>query len=200
MRIIRYKSSDSHEFKNYVDIGPFVSDYYFCHIRGESDYNSWFKMFKEESMGAKISIIHEYLMEAKQWSLDKFKPWEDSFANFHGGKKLSVVSSNLKYLKQFCERWFQNDDDGESYLFKGLDLNFPDIDDYIVTTKENEEGIRKEIELVNGPKSIVGSKIQFLDEDFSINSLFVPEEEYAALKADVKRIVNLFSPYLATEI
>lgn len=198
MRIIKYKSSDSHEFKNYVDIGPFVSDYYFCHIRGESDYNSWFKMFKEESMGAKMSIIHEYLMEAKQWSTDKFKPWEDTFAKVHGGKKLSVLSSNLKYLKQFCERWFQDDDGDESYLFNGLDLNFPDIEDYIITTKENEEGIRTEIELVNGP--IIGSKIQFLNDDVSINSLFVPEAEYAVLKTDVKKIVNLFSPYLATEI
>jgi hypothetical protein len=198
MRIIKYKASDSHEFKNYVDIGPFVSDFYFFHMRGESDYHRWFRMFKEESMGAKMSIIHEYLMEAKQWSSDKFKPWEDTFARDHGGKKLSVLSSNLKYLKQFCERWFQDDDDGESYSFKGLDLNYPDIEDYIVTTKENEEGIRIEIDLVNG--SMVGSKIQFLDEDVSINSLFVPEEEYEGLKVEIKKIVNLFSPYLSTAL
>lgn len=198
MRIIKYKSSDSLEFENYVDIGPFVSDYYFCHIRGESDYRRWFKMFKEESVGAKISIIHDYLIEAKQWSLDKFKPWEDTFARVHGGKKLSVLSSNLKFLMQFCERWFHDDEDGESYSFKGLDLNYPDIEDYIVTTKENEEGIRTEIELLNG--SLIGSKIQFLNEDVSINSLFVPEEEYEGLKVDIKKIVNLFSPYLSTAL
>lgn len=192
MRIIKYKSSDSLEFENYVDIGPFISDFYFCHIRGESDYHRWFRMFEEESMGAKMNIIHEYLMEAKQWSLDKFKPWEDTFANVHGGKKLSVVTSNLKFLMQFCERWFQDDEDGESYSFKGLDLNYPDIEDYIVTTKENEEGIRIEIELVNG--STVGAKIQFLDKDVSINSLFVPEVEYTELKTDIDKIVSLFQP------
>lgn len=196
MRIIQYKASDSNEFENYIDIGVCDRDYYFINFFQEgghekrsgkvyfSNYHSWFENFKKESIGSKMVIIHYYLSEYMGWNLSENTPQPAYFEEVYGAKTSSVVSRNLDYLLQFHERWFYH----ESSFFKGLDLAFDDIEDSFISTIENEVGIRTEIEFDDG------SKIQFLDENDSYNSFFVPEEDYMNLKSQIERIVTLFQP------
>lgn len=196
MRIIKYKPSDSNEFDNYIDIGVCDRDYYFINFFQEggqetrsgkvyfSNYHSWFENFKKETMGSKMVIIHYYLSEYMGWNLSENTPRPAHFEEVYGAKTSSVVSSNLDYLLQFHERWFFH----ESSLFKGLDLAFDDIEDRFISTVENKDGIRTEIEFDDG------SKIQFLDENDSHKSFFVQEAEYLELKTDLEKIVILFQP------
>ena len=116
------------------------------------------------------------------WKLSEKTPRPAYFEEVYGSKTSSIVRSNLDYLMQFHERWFYH----ESSLFKGLDLAFDDIEDRFISTVENEDGIRTEIEFDDG------SKIQFLDENDSYNSFFVSEAEYLELKTDLEKIVILF--------
>jgi hypothetical protein len=184
MRIIKYKSSDSHEFENYVDIGVCDRDYYFLDFFKEGEYDAWFEKFKQELMGTKMVTIHYFLSQYMGWNLSENSPQSVYFEELYGTKTLSIVSSHLDYLLKFREKWFIH----QSSLFEGLDLAFDDIDDSILTTTENEDGIRTEIEFDDG------SKIQFLDEDDSFKSFFVPEEDYVELKSEIERIVTLFQP------
>ena len=194
MKIIKYKPSDSNEFENYIDIGVCERDYYFinCFLEGEHEtrsgkvyfpnYNSWFENFKKETMGSKLVIIHYYLSEYMGWNLSENTPRPAYFEEVYGVKTSSVVRSNLDYLLEFHNRWFYN----ESSLFKGLDLALDDIEDRFISTVENEDGIRTEIEFEDG------SKIQFLDENDSYKSFFVPEADYMNLKSQIERIVTMF--------
>lgn len=176
--------SDSQEFKNYIDIGSCDRENYFLDFFKEEDYPTWFENFKQESIGSKMIIIHFFLSEYMGWRLSKNSLQLIPFEELYGVKTLSVVITNLDYLLQFHERWFHHD----SSLFKGLDLAFDDIEESILTTIENEDGIRTEIEFYDG------SKIQFLDEDDFYKSFFVHEADYLELKSDVEQIVSLFKP------
>jgi hypothetical protein len=184
MRIIKYKSSDSHEFKNFVDIGVCDRDYYFLDFFEEGKYDAWFENFKQEPMGTKMVIIHYFLSEYLGWNLSENTPQPVYFKDVYGSRALSVISTNFDYLLEFHQRWFLH----ESSLFNGLDLAFDDIEDSFACTVENEEGIRTEIELDDG------SKIQFVDEDDSYKSFFVPEEDYVDLKSEIDSIVTMFQP------
>ncbi len=184
MRIIKYKSSDSLEFENYVDIGVCDRDIYFLDLFNKEDYPTWFENFIKEPIGTKMVIIHYFLSEYLGWDLNENTPQPVYFEDVYGARILTVISTNLDYLLEFHERWFHH----ESSLFKGLDLAFDDIEDSFACTIENEDGIRTEIELDDG------SKIQFIDEDDSYHSFFVPEAEYTELKTDIDKIVSLFKP------
>jgi hypothetical protein len=184
MRIIKYKTSDSFEFENYVDIGCCDRDYYFLDFFKDGGSEDWFENFKQEPMGTKMVIIHYFLSEYMGWNLSENTPQPAYFEDVYGAKTSGVVSSNLDYLLQFHDRWFYH----ESSLFNGLDLAFDDLEDSFASTVENEEGILSEIEFNDG------SKIQFLDENDSYKSFFVPEEDYLDLKSEIERIVTMFQP------
>jgi hypothetical protein len=135
-------------------------------------------------MGAKMVIIHHLLSQYMGWTLSQNTPQTTYFESVYGVKTLSVIKGNLEYLFIIHERWFYH----ESSLLKGLDLAFDDIEDSFTSTVENEEGIRSEIEFDDG------SKIQFLDENDSFKSFFVPEEDYVDLKSEIERIFTMFQP------
>jgi hypothetical protein len=196
MRIIKFKPSDTSEFENYIDIGSCERDYYFInfYLPGEHEnrsgklyfdsYNSWFENFKAESIGSKMIIIHYYLSEYMGWSSSENTPQIDYFEDVYGEKTASIISSNLDYFLQFNNQWFED----EYSLFKGLDLDWDDIEDRFASTKENEEGVITEIEFDDE------SVISFLDENTKIKSFFVPEDDYLILKNEIERIVYMFQP------
>lgn len=196
MRIIKFKPSGTSEFENYIDIGSCDRDYYFInfYLPGEHEnrsrklyfdsYNSWFENFKVESIGSKMIIINYYLSEYMGWNSNENTPQIDYFADVYGDKTASIISSNLDYFLQFHDNWFFN----QSSLFKGLDLNWDDIEERFVRTKETEDGIMTEIELDDG------SIISFLDEDTKIRSFYVPEEDYLILKNELEKSVSKFQP------
>jgi len=196
MRIIKYKPADSFEFKNYIDIGSCDRDYYCINffLPGDQEnksgkryfdsYEAWFKNFKLESIGSKIIIIQYYLREYMGWNKGLNAPQLDYFIDVYGEKTTNVISSNLDYFINFNNQWFE---DGY-ILFKGLDLNWDDIEESIVSTKENEDGIITDIVFDNN------STIQFLDEDDIIRSFYVAEEDYQNLKNEMDFIVSKFQP------
>ena len=196
MRIIKFKPADSFEFRNYIDIGSCERDYYYInfYLPGEQEnrsgkkyfdsYNSWFENFKNESIGSKMIIIHYYLSEYMGWSKSENTPQLDYFADLYGEKTTSVISSSLDFFLEFNNQWFEN----EFALFKGLDLNWDDIDERFVSIKENEDGNITEIEFDDN------STISFSDEDDTIRSFYVTDEDFPDLKNDIDRIVSKFQP------
>jgi hypothetical protein len=75
-----------------------------------------------------------------------------------------------------------------STLVNGLDLSWDDIEERFVSTKEDEDGILTEIELDDG------STISFIDQDDTIRSFYVAEEDFPELKNEIDRIVSKFQP------
>ena len=196
MRIIKFKPADSFEFINYIDIGSCERDYYYINFylpsehenrsgkRNFDNYNSWFENFKNESIGSKMIIIHYYISEYMGWSKCENTAQLDYFADLYGEKTTSVISSNLDFFLKFNNQWFDN----EFALFKGLDLNWDDIDERFVSTKENEDGNITEIKFDDN------STISFFDEDDTIRSFYVAEVDFPDLKNDIDKIVSMFQP------
>jgi len=196
MRIIKYKSKESIEFLNFIDIGSCEKDYYninfFIPYEQENksgkqyfdSYNSWFENFKSEPIGAKMIIINYYLSEYLGWNLSENFPQKDYFLEVYGHKTLNIINENFDFLLQFNNKWFVH----ESSLYRGLDLTFDDIEDNIINTIYNNKRNVSEIEFGDG------SKIQFLDEDDSIKSLYVIEEEFFELLRDIGKVVDMFQP------
>lgn len=196
MRIIKYKPADSPEFRNFVEIGSCERNYYFInfYLPGAHEkksgklyfknYESWFENFKQEPIGAKMVILNYYLSEYLGWSTSENYPHQDYFTEVYGAKTFDVISKNLNYLLQFNNKWFLL----KSSIFKGLDLDFDDIEERILDSKENKNGIKTSIEFEDR------SCIKFIDEDDSISSFYVPEEEYLGLKNEIENIVTVFQP------
>ncbi len=199
MRIIKFKPADSTEFRNYIDIGSCDKDYYDInfYLPGENEnrsgkvyfdsYNSWFENFKLESIGSKMIIIHYYLTQHMGWDIGKNTPQLDYFANTYGVKTTTVISSNLDIFIEFINQWFED----KCPLFKSskvLDLNWDDIEERFTSTKENKDGIITEIEFDDN------SVISFLDEDDTIRSFYVAEEDFPDLKNELDIIVSKFRP------
>ena len=196
MRIIKYKPSDSFEYKNFIDIGSCERDYYNVNffLPNEQEnksgkkyfesYQSWFEFFKNEPIGAKMIIINYYLSEYLGWNISENSPQKDYFLGVYGHKTLNVINENFDFLLQFNNKWFVH----ESPIFKGLDLDFADVEDNIVNTNFNDDGNASEIEFEDG------SKFQFLDEDDSIKSFYVIEEDFSELSRDIEKVVDMFNP------
>jgi hypothetical protein len=195
MRIIKFKSTDSTEFKNFIDIGSCDRDYYVLYMcfpdpdvtkSGKTyfeSYTSWFENFKNESIGAKMLVIHYFLSQYMGWNLSENSPRVEYFENLHGVKMCNVISDNLNFLLQFHEKWFWH----QTSLFKGLDFDWDDIRDRFIRTVETEDGIFTEIEFDDG------SIISFLDNNDDVRSFFVAEEDFIDLKNAIDSIVNMFT-------
>ena len=195
MRIIKYKKADTSEFKNYIDIGSCERDYnyinFFRPYKQDNDsnkkyfdsYTNWFQNFKGESIGSKMIIINYYLTEFMGWNKSENTPRIDYFKEIYGDKITSVISTNLDFFLEFNSKWFVV----QSSIFKGLDLNWDDIEERIINTKESKDGIIEEIELDDN------SSILFLDEDDNIRSFFVEEDAFLDLKNEIDRITSKFS-------
>ena len=196
MRIVKYKSSESSDFKNYIDIGSCERDYYFINffLEGEheiksgkvyfANYKDWFENFERESIGSRLIIINHYLSEYMGWSSDENSPQLNYFKSLYGEKTSSLISNNLNHLFKFNGKWFYD----QTSLFKGLDLNHDYIDERIELTSEYEEGVISEAEFDDG------SKIIFNDSDDNLKSFFVDEDDYAELKSEMEIITSLFKP------
>ena len=197
MRTIKYKAKDSLEFLNFIDIGSCERDYYYINFFSQCDqenrsgkqnfisYQSWFENLKNEPIGSKMIILNYYLIEYLGWNTRENSPQIDYFKEVYGDKITSVISTNLDLFLEFNNKWFVV----ESSIFKGLDLNWDGIEESIISTKENEDGIIEKIEFDDN------SSILFLDEDDNIRSFFVAEEDYLDLKNEVDNIINMFQPF-----
>lgn len=185
MRIIRYKPTDSIEYKNYIDIGLFYREYYLVDFfinEAKGVYTTWFEYFEQEPIGSKLGIINYYLIHFMGWADGENTPQIDSFRNVYGDELCLKINNNLPYLLALNNKWFTE----EWCFFKGLDFTLGWHD--IQSTIENDEGYITEMKFTNG------SAISFLDDNDDLEPFFIPEEDYPELKNEIDYVVNLFQP------
>ena len=185
MRIIKYKPTDSLEYKNYLDIGSFYREYYLVDFyinEAQGLYDKWFEYFEQEPIGSKLGIINYHLIRFMGWDSANNSPQIDSFRDVYGDEFCLRINNNLPYLLELNNKWFEE----EWWVFKGLDftLGWHDIE----STKENDEGYITEMKFTNG------SAISFLDDNDDLDSFFILEELYPELKNDIDYVVTLFQP------
>ena len=170
MRIIKYKKNISDSYETYVDIGACGKHYDYLPLIDEEliSYDDWYSAFINYPLGVQMLTLHYYLL---QFSSDGFIQ-ETLF------KK---ITENLDILNRFNKTWFEED----APFFRGLDLNWEDINDEVMDKIENEEGEIIEVNFKDG------SSISFLDEDDTIQSFYVKEIEYEKLKQEFVTILEI---------
>jgi hypothetical protein len=192
MRLIKFKDKYSSEFKIYVDIESRFEYYDSFQVdclptnyeeKSEStrfdSYSSWFIFFKAETIGQKMHIIDYLLGEFMDW--DEKTPQIDYFKDVYGLKTANVISNNLDFLLEFNNKWFT-----DFLFFNGLNLSWMESDNFI-RTEYNEEGFWTEIEFDD-------HSIIVIDDNETINSSYVLEEDFDELKNNIDRIVVMFEP------
>ena len=140
---------------------------FFIYDENNTSYNNWYQDFQLNSIGEQILTLHYYLL---QYNSDGYLPNELN----------KRISKNIDLLNEFNIKWF----DPSAPLFNSLDLNREDIEDEILISNANDDGIRTKIEFNNG------SSIRFLDDDDNIQSFYVTEKEYEELKISIKSIIE----------
>ncbi|MDB4083332.1 hypothetical protein N9502_03595 [Vicingaceae bacterium] len=168
-RKILYKTNDLIEYITYIDIGSCEKHYDFLPLydASKTSYNNWYRDFQLYSIGEQILTLHYYLLQSNSGS---YLPDELN----------KRISKNIDSLNEFNIQWF----DPCAPSFNSLDLNWEDIEDEVLKAKENDEGIRTEIEFNDG------SSVKFLDDDDEIQSFYVTEKEYEELKTSIKSIIE----------
>jgi hypothetical protein len=168
MRIIEYKKKGNSQFEKYVDIGSIERNIDILPLFDETKhtYQEWYKEIINEPLGVIITIINYYKLE-----LD----------NEFFSKVTDKIKSNIKIYTEFNNKWFEED----TSLFKGLDLNFENIEEEIELYKEDNSGNKTEIYFKDR------SVIKFLDNDDRIQSFYIAESEYKNFVYQVNNIINL---------
>lgn len=170
MRIINYKTSNSDEYKRYVDIGSCEKHYSFLPLYSDEKmtYDSWIIEFIEQPLGVQILTIHYYLYEIKS----------ESYIPLILKNK---ILDNIDLFNSFINKWFDN----EAPNFKGLDLNNEGIEDEVIDKIEDENGI------ISSVKFSDGSSIEFLDENDNLLSFYIKEIEYLNLKNEFNILLDI---------
>lgn len=168
-REILFKRKESTDFLRYVDIGACDKNYDSMPLFDDerNSYIDWYLAFKSFVLGKQILILHYYLL---QYNSGELIPSE----------LRKRISNELDYFNDFNKKWF----DPNIPLFNSLDLNWEDIDNEILTSKENKSGTRTEIEFKDG------SIIRFLDSDDTVKSFYVTPKEYSELESEMNLIIE----------
>jgi hypothetical protein len=170
MRKIKYKEKTSYNYQTYIDIGACEKHYDFLPLFEEDkiSYNEWYFDFVNLSLGEQMLTVHYYLL---QFNSDNYIP-----ETLH--KK---ILENKDILNRFNRTWFEED----APFFKGLDLNWEDINDEVIDKIENEEGEIIEVNFNDG------SSLCFFDEDDTIQSFYVKEKDFEMLKNEFDTILEI---------
>ena len=170
MRKINYKEKITDQYHTYIDIGACEKHYDFLPLYEEEviTYNNWYLDFIKYPLGVQMLTLHYYLL---QFNSDGFIPETLN-------KK---IIENIDFLNRFNKTWFEED----APFFKGLDLNWEDINDEISEKIENKEGVISEVYFKDG------SSLCFLDEDDTIQSFYVKEKDFEILKNEFDTILEI---------
>ena len=188
MTVVKFKSTGSEIFENYVDIGFCERYYYALNIytqNGEFEsYQSWFDLFQDELPGVQMISINYYLLQYNDWNGLETKPDLETFSKCFGDKITEVITKNFELIKHFHDQWFAH----QSNFFLGLDLGWHGgINEEISNRKESEDGeVLQEITFKDG------SCLKFLDNDDTICSFYVKEIEYPHLIKGLNEVINKF--------
>lgn len=170
MRRIKYKENISDSYETYVDIGSCEKHYEFLPLYEDDviSYVQWYSEFVNYPLGVQMMTINYYLL---QLNTEDFIPEPLN-------KK---ITENRNLLNRFNRNWFEEDPP----FFKGLDLNWEDLNDEVIDKIENEEGEIIEVNFNDG------SSICFLDKEDTIQSFYVKEIEYEKLKQEFVTILEI---------
>ena len=170
MRKIKYKENISDSYETYVDIGSCEKNYDFLPLYEDEEisYVQWYSEFVNYPLGVQMMTINYYLL---QLNTEDFIPEPLN-------KK---ITDNRDLLNRFNRNWFEEDPS----FFKGLDLNWEDVNDEVIDKIENEEGEIIEVNFNDG------SSICFLDKEDTIQSFYVKEIEYEKLKQEFVTILDI---------
>jgi len=169
MRKIKYRVNHTDQYHTYIDIGACEKHYDFLPLYEDVviSYNNWYLDFIKYPLGVQMLTLHYYLL---QFNSEGFIPETLN-------KK---IIENIDFLNRFNNTWFEED----APFFKGLDLNWEDINDEIAKKIENKDGVTSEVYFKDG------SSLCFMDEDDTIQSFYVKEIEYEKLKQEIDKILS----------
>ena len=170
MRIIKYKEKQIDQYQEFIDIGSCEKHYDSLPLYNDEavSYRDWYLNFRNYPLGVQMLTLHYYLLQY----------------NSVGVMPESLYKKILEhkdFLNEFNRTWFEED----APFFKGLDLNWEDINDEISEIIENDENFIFEVKFYDG------SSICFLDEDDTIQSFYVRQNEYEQLKKDFDIILEV---------
>lgn len=168
-RKIKYRETTSHEYYVYIDIGACEKHSDFLPLYNESkiSYKNWHLDLQLNSIGVQILTLHYYLLD---YNSDGFIP-----------KELKMrIKKNIDFFNKFNRKWF----DPDFPCFNYLDLNWEDIEDQVASSNKNDNGTMTHVEFKDG------SHIQFLSDDDTIKSLYLPEDIYPDLKQGLELIIE----------
>lgn len=168
-RKILFKKRGQSEYFTYIDIGACEknSDFLPLYEKSKTSYLNWYQDFRLYPIGQQMLTLHYYLLE---FNSQTKLPKELNYR----------IAKNIDSLNEFNHKWF----DPAAPIFNSLDLNWEDIDNEVLKAKENDEGIRTEIEFNDG------SSIRFLNDDDQIRSFYVTEKECEELKTTFNSLMD----------
>jgi hypothetical protein len=161
MRKIKFKIAGESDFSTFIDIGSCEKHYDFLPLFDSEEelFTQWQESFAGLEMGVQMLTLHYYLLEFTE---NNVVPKE-----IH-----TILSNNLSVLNEFNIKWF----DPTAPFFKGLDLNWEDIQDEIEESEYSEHDVMTFARFKNG------DEMRFLEEDDdTIASFYVAEEDYKEL-------------------
>lgn len=170
MRIIKYKEKQIEQYQAFVDIGSCEKHYDSLPLYKEEtvSYEDWYIDFIKLPLGVKMLTLHYYLLQFNSVGVIPELLYKK-------------ILEHKDFLNKFDRTWFEED----AQFFKGLDLNWEDINDEISEIIEKDENIIYEVKFYDG------SSICFLDEDDTIQSFYVRQNEYEQLKKDFEIILKV---------
>ena len=168
MKKIEYKKYNEDKYRIYIEIGSIERDSNILELfdSSKTTYNEWYKKFNQEPFGVKIIIINYYLLEIEYETPSELT---------------QKIKSNIEIFTDFNNKWFEKD----SSLFKGLDLNFYEIENEISESIQDEEGFEKEIIFKDG------STIKFIDKITNFKSFYILETEYVNFEEQLSKLSKL---------
>ena len=168
MKKIEYKKYNEDKYRIYIEIGSIERDSNILELfdASKTTYNEWYKKFNQEPFGVKITIINYYLLEIEYETPSELT---------------NKIKSNIEIFTNFNNKWFEKD----SSLFKGLDLNFNEIEDEISESIQDEEGYEKVIIFKDG------SSIKFIDKITNFKSFYILETEYVNFEEQLSKLSKL---------
>ena len=173
MRRIKFKRAGESDFSTFIDIGSCEKHYDFLPLfdSDEESFTQWQESFEGLEMGVQMLILHYYLLE--------FTEHNDVPKEIH-----AILSNNLSVLNEFNAKWF----DPTAPFFKGLDLNWEDVEDEVEEAEYDENDIMTFARFNNG------DEIRFLEEDDdTIASFYVAEDQFPALQAELNKVCSIIT-------
>ncbi len=161
------------DFSIFIDIGSCEKHCDFLPLFDpeEESFSQWQESFTGLEMGVQMLTLHYYLLE--------FTENNDVPKEIH-----AILSNNLSVLNEFNIKWF----DSTAPFFKGLDLNWEDVNDDVEEAEYDENDVMTFARFKNG------DEMRFLEEDDdTIASFYVTEDQFPSLQVELNKVCSIIT-------